>query len=399
VSASIPDIDLRDIGAFAPRSRRAPEPGPGRPKVRFSCGEERAADSTAPERPAFSAAAKIRTPPVVAETLREYGEAIREEIRRYLPEGAPKAHLYDLIGDYPARGGKMMRPTICIATARAFGASLDDAICSAAAIELMHNAILVHDDIQDGSTMRRGAPTLHELHGVPLAINAGDALFLLSLRPLFDNAGRLGSALCERVLRETERMAWESAEGQAMELGWRRDNCVELSESDYLRMALKKTAWLSVIYPARVGALIGTRGDCDLDGFNRFGFFLGVAFQIQDDLLNLCADRRYGKELDGDLFEGKRTLMLIHALKTARPSDRRRLKELLARGRAEREYKEVAWTSDLLHRCGSIDFARRFAHGLAGAALYECNCIFDALPDSRDKAFMQNLATWIFERV
>lgn len=247
--------------------------------------------------------------------------------------------------------------------------------------------------------MRRGAPTLHELHGVPLALNAGDALFLLSLRPLFDNAGRLGSALCERVLRETERMAWESAEGQAMELGWRRDNCVELSESDYLRMALKKTAWLSVIYPARVGALIGTRGDCDLDGFNRFGFFLGVAFQIQDDLLNLCADHRYGKELDGDLFEGKRTLMLIHALKTARPSDRRRLKELLARSRAERDYKEVAWTSDLLHRCGSIDFARRFAHGLAGAALYECNCIFDALPDSRDKAFMQNLATWIFERV
>ena len=86
----------------------------------------------------------------------------------------------------------MMRPSICIATARAFGASASDAIRSAVAIELLHNAMLVHDDIQDGSVMRRGRPTLHVLHGVPLAINAGDALFLLSLRPLFDNMGPFG---------------------------------------------------------------------------------------------------------------------------------------------------------------------------------------------------------------
>ncbi len=340
----------------------------------------------------------FRTPPLVAETLRAYGATIRTELQRYLPSGAPKLHLYDLLGDYPARGGKMMRPSICIATARAFGADLAEALCSAVAIELMHNALLIHDDIEDGSVIRRGAPTLHVLHGVPLALNAGDTLLLLSLRPLLDNADNIGPMLTERILRETERMAWESAEGQAMELGWRRDNCVDLDERDYLVMALKKTAWLGVIYPARVGALIGTRSDRNLDRFIRFGFFLGVAFQIQDDLLNLSADLRYGKELDGDLFEGKRTLMLIHALREAQVTERRRLTELLARPREERRPADVLWMRNLFERCGSIDYARRFAHGLAGAALHECADIFDSLPDSRDKVFMQSLATWIFER-
>jgi len=396
VSESIRDLDL---GASEPRSRAPPGSYRCDPLATLAGGEERTADATAPDRTTSDATTGPRTPSLVAEMLREYGAAIRTEMKHYLPSGAPKAHLYDMVGDYPARGGKMMRPSICIATARAFGASLEDAIGSAVAIELMHNAILVHDDIQDGSTIRRGAPTLHELHGVPLAINAGDALFLLSLRPLLDNSDRIGPALCERVLRETEQMAWESAEGQAMELGWRRDNCVDLTESDYLLMALKKTAWLGVIYPTRVGALIGMRNDRNLDRFNRFGFFLGVAFQIQDDLLNLVADPRYGKELDGDLFEGKRTLMLIHALKTASASERVHLTELLARPRDRRDAEDVAWMREVLQKCGSIEYARRFAHGLAGAALYECGGIVEALPASRDKTFLQSLATWVFERV
>ena len=95
-------------------------------------------------------------------------------------------------------------------------------------------------------------------------------------------------------------MAWESAEGQAMELGWRRDNASDLTDADYLVMVLKKTCWLATIHPCRVGALIGSRGRADLEPFIRFGFFLGAAFQIQDDLLNLVADDRYGKEINGD---------------------------------------------------------------------------------------------------
>ena len=108
-------------------------------------------------------------------------------MKPYLASREPSPYLYDLAADYPRRGGKMMRPSICIATARAFGARSSDAVRSAVAIELLHNAFLVHDDIEDESEMRRGEPALHSLHGVPLALNAGDAMLLLSLRPLLDN--------------------------------------------------------------------------------------------------------------------------------------------------------------------------------------------------------------------
>jgi geranylgeranyl diphosphate synthase, type II len=139
---------------------------------------------------------------LVADTLEEYGSLTREALVSYLPSGYPTRYLYELLADYPQRAGKMMRPSLCIATARAFGASAADAIRSAVAIELLHNAMLVHDDIQDGSALRRGRPTLHMMHGVPLAINAGDALFLLSLRPLLDNVGLFCGALGLHILRE-----------------------------------------------------------------------------------------------------------------------------------------------------------------------------------------------------
>ena len=200
----------------------------------------------------------------------------------------------------------------------------------------MHNALLVHDDIEDASDERRGTPTLHALHGVPLAINAGDAMGLLSLRPLKDNVHRLGLATALRIFEETERMAWESTEGQALELGWRRDNRTDLTDEDYLQMVLQKTCWLAAIYPLRVGCLIGARGRRPLDPLIRLGFFFGAAFQIQDDLLNLEAGSAYGKEINGDLLEGKRTLMIIHALRHGSAAERRELAAFLARPRAER---------------------------------------------------------------
>ena len=338
------------------------------------------------------------TPPLVAELIQECRLEVLGAMKPYLAQGETSPYLYELAADYPRRGGKMMRPSICIATARAFGARSSDAIRSAVAIELLHNAFLVHDDIEDESEMRRGAPALHSLHGVPLALNAGDAMLLLSLRPLLDNRRNLGPRLALDVLLDTERMARESAEGQAMELGWRRDNVMELEDDDYLTMVLKKTSWLAVIYPARVGAMIGTRGQADPDQFIRFGFFLGAAFQIQDDLLNLAADHRYGKEALGDLFEGKRTLMLIHAFRRGTPSERARLRAILSVPRSERRVEDVVWIRNLMERYESLDYARRIGHGLAGAALHEFAGIFGRLPASRDKDFLRGLITWIFER-
>ncbi len=338
------------------------------------------------------------TPELVPEVLAEYGAIVSEAVGNSIPTGSPNRYLYDLLADYPQRGGKMMRPCICMATARALGAPLEDSIQSAVAIELLHNALLIHDDIEDESTERRGRPTLHETHGVPLAINAGDSLTLASLQPLIDNRKILGPRLAGRIMEEAMLMARETSEGQALELGWRRDNHLEIDESDYLLMVLKKTCWLATIFPLRVGALIGARDNIDLDPFIRFGFFVGTAFQIQDDLLNFVADDAYGKEMDGDILEGKRTLMLIRLLAAANPRERTRLSGILKRERSQRTRQQVNWVRQRMDHYDCINHARNVAHGLAGAALYEFSRVFAGVPDSRDKRFIKGLVTWVFER-
>jgi geranylgeranyl diphosphate synthase type II len=336
---------------------------------------------------------------LVSEVLDDYGRATRVALAHYLRPREPRRHLYKLVADYPQRGGRMLRPSLCIATARVFGASVEDAVRSAAAIELLHNAFLVHDDIEDESDERRGQPTLHALHGVPLAINVGDALTLLGFEALIDNRQSLGLVLTMRVLEESMRMARESVEGQAIELGWRRDNAVHLKESDYLEMILKKTCWYTVIFPSRAGALIGSRNAADLDRFIRFGFFLGAAFQIQDDILNLVGDpTRYGKELCGDLWEGKRTLILIHLLGSADAKERERIGEILGASRSQRSAEDVEWLRARAETQGSIDYARKQAHALAGAAQHECALLYAEQPDSRDRRFIEALPRWMLER-
>jgi geranylgeranyl diphosphate synthase type II len=350
------------------------------------------ADGAFAEAPAGAAA------DVVAEVLAEYGAAAKKAVEHYLRREKPARYLDELMADYPSRGGKLMRPCICIANARAFGGRMDDALQSAAAVEILHNALLIHDDIQDGSEIRRGRPTLHALHGVPLAINAGDAMLLTALRPLLDNLRHQGSDVALQVLEATQRMARETAEGQALELGWRDNFQTDVSDEDYLTMVLKKTAWMGMIWPAQIGLLIGSRGRADPERVVRFGFFLGAAFQIEDDLRNLVPDAGYGKELNGDLFEAKRTLMLLHARRTCAPAERRRLDDFLRLHRADRTEADVAWLSALMDRCGSVAYARTFAQGLAGAAIHEFALAYGDLPETRDKAFLANLVPWVFDR-
>jgi geranylgeranyl diphosphate synthase type II len=336
---------------------------------------------------------------LVPDVLREYGEATRALLFDYLPRAEPRRYLYDLVAEYPRRGGRAFRPTLCIATARAFGRPMQDALCTATSIELMHNAMLIHDDVQDESERRRGHPALHVKEGVPIAINVGDALSLLSMRPLLDNQRRLGPWLSLRILEETERMARESAEGQALELGWRRDNARDVTEADYLEMVLKKTCWLGTIHPSRVGALIGTDGAAPLDSFIRFGFLVGAAFQIQDDLLNLVGDERsYGKEMSGDIYEGKRTLMLIRLLEQGTAAERERIDRLLGQPRAARSLEDVRWVRAQMDRYDCIDYGRQVAHALAGAAMHDFSRIYRGLPDSRDKRFIEALPAWVIER-
>jgi geranylgeranyl diphosphate synthase type II len=336
---------------------------------------------------------------LVPAVLEEYGALARERLERHLPGQEPRRYLYDLVAEYPRRGGRMLRASLCIAAARAFGGEASAAVATAAAIEMLHNAFVVHDDIEDESERRRGLPSLAALHGVPAALNAGDALAILSLEPLLDNRLSLGPNLALDILEESTRTARESVEGQAMELGWRRDNVLDLDIVDYLRMILKKTCWYTTIYPCLSGAMIGTRTRPEPTPFIRFGFFLGAAFQIQDDVLNLVGDEvRYGKERNGDLWEGKRTVMLIRLFQQATPYERTRLSDVLGRPRSERTGGDVDWLRARLDASGAIGYASQLAQGLAGAAVHEAALLFGGLPESRDRTFLELLPRWVIER-
>ncbi len=331
--------------------------------------------------------------------LRESAALVANACRAYLPEAEPRRYLYDLVADYPSRGGKAIRPSLCLATCRAFGGRTEDALPTAAAIELLHNAFLVHDDVADGSRLRRGRPTLQADWGVGLAVNAGDAMAIISQSVLRDNVGLLGTRMATLVADEFDTTMRRTVEGQAIELGWQRDNVEALRPEDYLDLIMRKTCWYTTINPMRVGGLIGSWGTVDLDRFVRFGFYLGAAFQIQDDLLNLVGDeRRYGKEIHGDLWEGKRTLMLIHVMSEAADGERDLLRRFLARDRATRTDAEVRAVFGLMEHHGSIDYARHFAAGIGRAAGDAFEEAFADLDDSPDRRFVEGMISYMLER-
>jgi geranylgeranyl diphosphate synthase type II len=331
--------------------------------------------------------------------LAVYRQLAVEEIERLLPSGEPQQWLYNPLADYPRRTGKSLRAALCMASCAAFGGSENDALTVSAAIELAHCAFLIHDDIQDGSQIRRGGPTLHRREGVPLALNAGNALALVSFDALRAGCEPFGQVLGNRIFDEFCSAIWRTLEGQALELGWRRDGVVDLSPHDYLTMVLGKTCWYTTIAPLRIGALIGSRGGADLRAVSRFGLFLGAAFQITDDVLNITGGETvYGKEAKGDLREGKRTLMVIHLLSVAEPDDRQALVELLLRSEAERTDDQVTRLAGLFLRYGSIAFARDFARGVADAAAAAFPQAFHgaAHPDRAD--VIRDLVTYMVER-
>ena len=158
---------------------------------------------------------RVAVPSIEAD-LADYAAVAHQAMRVYLPDTEPRQYLWDLVGEYPRRDGKAIRPALCLATAVAFGAELDEALPSAVALELLHNAFLA-------SRLRRGLPTLHAQYGVPLALNAGDGLAILAGEALRDNRRLLGSRLAARIGDEFDLMARRTLEGQARELGWRRD--------------------------------------------------------------------------------------------------------------------------------------------------------------------------------
>lgn len=185
-----------------------------------------------------------------------------------------------------------------------------------------------------------------------------------------------------------------------MELGWVRENDLTVQADDYLRLVLKKTAWYSFIHPLRIGAIAANGDDQNLHRFDRFGYMLGLAFQITDDLLNLNGTMsRYGKEIDGDLWEGKRTLMLTHAFGGASAADRAWMGGFLAKPRDRRLPREVMRLHDIIAGNGSLDWAQSAADAFAQAAMREFDqSAFAGAKNSPDLDWLRSCVDYLVRR-
>ncbi|HEY6726820.1 MAG TPA: polyprenyl synthetase family protein [Polyangiaceae bacterium] len=329
--------------------------------------------------------------------LAHYSALVRPVMLDAVPTSGASRYLYEPVRDFLGQHGKGLRPALCIATCKAFGGDEKAALPTAAALELLHNALLVHDDIEDESLERRGQPTLHEKYGVPIALNIGDAMNALVLRVLMRNLPGLGPSLSWKIVEEFNHLLLESLEGQALELGWIRDNAYDVNEGDYLTMILKKTCWYSFIHPCRLGALIA--GQQHLERFHPFAFLAGAAFQIQDDVLNLNSRAGgYGKESCGDLWEGKRTLILARAFERMSSAERGRFQRVLAKPRSGRLARDVDWMRSVLDQNGSIRYAQQVAAELARRARDEFDQAYASAQEGPDKRFLRQFADFMVER-
>ena len=294
-------------------------------------------------------------------------------LEELLPKSSPVAEvdlLYRMMRDYPSRPAKGMRPFLCVSACRAAGGNGEDAILTAACIELFQHWILIHDDIEDGSELRRGGPTLHRKYGEPLALNAGDALHARMWSALSMNRETLGPVKTVRIIEEFSGMVNETTEGQHMELEWVAHKRWNLKESDYYEMCTKKTSWYTVAGPCRLGAIVAGASEEVLEKLKTFGLKLGVAFQIQDDALNLIGDQeKYGKEKSDDILEGKRTLIILHLLGSVGPDEKARLVSIMNKDRAAKTSAEVSYVLSLVEKHDAVGYARKRAAELMKEAV------------------------------
>jgi geranylgeranyl diphosphate synthase type II len=335
------------------------------------------------------------------ETMQRMKRCVVDEILRLLPRRSPRAALYDLMRDYVVREGKGLRPTLTIATCMALGGAADAAVRAAGALELFHNGFLVHDDIADESTHRRGKPTLHMSHGVGLAVNAGDGMNLFAVDLVLSNLPTRGLAGTLALIHEVMHMCRETVEGQAIELGWIRRNSVPRRDGDYYRMSLKKTGWYTCISPCRIGAACaGVTDPALLDRFNECFRLIGIAFQIQDDVLNLIGDTdRYGKEALGDLLEGKRTVMMIHLFRNASDSVRTRMSAINAIPRSKKTQAHAEEILAAMKSEGSIEYAIALADKLAHLGVKHFERDLGFIENNPAKAVLRQIAHYVTTRL
>jgi octaprenyl-diphosphate synthase len=307
--------------------------------------------------------------------------AVEVEIRRELVSPVP---LIQEMGGYIAgAGGKRLRPIVLLLAARLAGYHGPRAVRLACAVELLHTATLIHDDVVDQAPLRRGQPSANARWGDDASVLVGDHLYSKSFAMLVRDNDR---AILETLARATVSMT----EAEVFQLQLKRSGVT--TESDYVRIITQKTAsFMSAC--CRIGALLGGVSLGQLDALTRYGLDIGIAFQMSDDSLDFVADEgRLGKAVGADLREGKRTLPLIAALERLSETEAERVRATLRRRAPEpaeiEEIRRVVLEHD------GVEYARERAHTYARAAKAD----LEAFPASDERETLALVADFVVDR-
>jgi len=284
-------------------------------------------------------------------------------------------------------GGKRIRPALCLLACEALGGDSEKALHFAAAVELLHNMLLVHDDIEDGDAVRRNKPTVWRAYGLANAINVGDYIFACAFRAVM--ASPLPEGVRMRLLDVFLATCERTIEGQALDINARGN--ARFTVEDYLRMAERKTGRYLVLGMVG-GAIIADAPEVTLQCLQNLGDSLGPAFQVRDDLIDLTTGKGRGVR-GSDIAEGKASILYAHALAQSSPAESERLLEIMKKPREETTEADVAWVLGLYERCGSIRFAEEAAEKLIGDA----QRALDYLPAEQQPIF-RRIVSYIAER-
>jgi len=300
------------------------------------------------------------------------------------------------IWEFLDRGGKRWRPSLFLLVCEALGKDSEEFLDFAIISEVIHNGTLIIDDIEDSSELRRGKPCTYRLFGLDIAINAGNAMYYLPLLTLMKNRDKVPAEKANRIYEIYVQEMINLSFGQAMDIAWHRGlvDDEEISEEQYLQMCSYKTGTLARM-AAKIAAVLADASEDLVEKIGRFAEAIGVAFQIQDDILDITgkefAERKGG--IGQDITEGKRTLMVIHTLRRASPEDKKRLIEILNMHTADQNLRMEAIR--IMKKYGSIEYARDYARSIVQRSWSEIDRL---LPPSQAKDRLRSLANYLIER-
>lgn len=269
-------------------------------------------------------------------------------------------------------GGKRIRPMLLILCCEAVGGKADDALNAATAIEILHNFTLVHDDIMDNADTRRGRETIHKKWDRDTAILAGDGLIGYAYKSLLLTK----SVRIQDVAKSFTEAIIEVCEGQSYDKEFELRKKVKIDE--YIMMIDKKTSELLKCC-AEIGALIGNASREEIDALKLYALYTGLAFQIQDDLLDITADeKKFGKRTGGDLYEGKKTYLLLKAIEVATDVEDKEFLHYITESKGVKNDAEVQKAKGIYEKYGVMEEAAKKVEEYTNMANEELNHIKDS---------------------